>query len=45
MTYTQSTSNLINNLQSLYPYDITMDREKYNEWIQDLLYEDIISKL
>ena len=45
MTYDQLTSELIKNLQSQHPYDTSMDRDKYNEWIMDLLYEDITSKL
>ena len=36
---------IINKLKLEFPYDVRMDREKYNEWIQDLLYEEIINKL
>jgi hypothetical protein len=36
---------IINELKSEYPYDIRMCKEKYNEWIQDLLYEEITSHL
>ena len=45
MTYDQLTSELTKKLQSQFPYDIRMDRDKYNEWIMDLLYEDIAAKL
>ena len=45
MTYDQLTSELTKKLQSQFPYDIRMDRDKYNEWIMDLLYEDITAKL
>jgi len=36
---------IIDELKSEYPYVIRMCKEKYNEWIQDLLYEEITSKL
>jgi len=46
MYYNSIIKSIIHQLKTQYPYDIkTMDREKYNEWIQDLLYEDITSKL
>ena len=32
-------------LKTKYPYDVRMCKDKYNEWIQDLLYEEITSKL
>ena len=36
---------IINELKSQFPYDVRMCKEKYNEWIQDLLYEEITSQL
>ena len=36
---------IIDELKIQYPYDVRMCKEKYNEWIQDLLYEEITSKL
>ena len=37
---------LIKEIKELFPFDPTTDcREKYNEEIQDYLYEEIISKL
>ena len=40
-----SIEELISQIKVEYPYDITMCRDKYNETIQDYLYEEIISKL
>jgi len=40
-----SIDNLISQIKVEYPYDNTMCRDKYNETIQDYLYEEIISKL
>ena len=40
-----SIEELISQIKVEYPYDITMCRDKYNESIQDYLYEEIISKL
>ena len=45
MFYKSIIKSIIHQLKTKYPYDIRMNKEKYNEWIQDLLYEDIISKL
>ena len=39
------TTELIKHIQEVYPYDSTMCRDKYNETIQDYLYELIITKL
>ncbi len=40
-----SIENLISQIKVEYPYDITMCRDKYNETIQDYLYESITSNL
>ena len=45
MYYESIVKSIIHQLKTKYPYDITMSKEKYNEWIQDLLYEDITSQL
>jgi len=45
MYYKSIIKSIIHQLKTQYPYDITMSKEKYNEWIQDLLYEDITSQL
>jgi len=45
MYYNSIIKSIIHQLKTKYPYDIRMSREKYNEWIQDLLYEDITSQL
>lgn len=38
--------NLINQIKSKFPFDpLTDDREKYNEFIMDYLYEEIIINL
>tara|TARA_Y100001973_G_C4952206_1_gene210827 strand:- start:368 stop:499 length:132 start_codon:yes stop_codon:yes gene_type:complete len=38
--------NIIKNLENLFPFNKETDcKEKYNEIIQDYLYEEIISKL
>ena len=37
--------NMITQIRFQFPYDNTMCKEKYNETIQDYLYEEIISKL
>jgi hypothetical protein len=36
---------MIHQLKTKYPYDTTMSKEKYNEFIGDVLYEDITSQL
>ena len=40
-----SIENLISQIKVEYPYDNTMCRDKYNETIQDLLYDIIICEL
>ncbi len=40
-----NTTQIINQIKKDYHYDSSMCRDKYNETIQDLLYEIIISKL
>ena len=45
MYYKSIIKSIIHQLKTQYPYDIKMSKEKYNEWIQDLLYEDITSQL
>ena len=45
MYYKSIIKSIIHQLKNEFPYDITMSKEKYNEWIQDLLYEDITSQL
>jgi len=45
MYYESIIKSVIHQLKTKYPYDIRMSKEKYNEWIQDLLYEDITSQL
>jgi hypothetical protein len=47
MNYLLETSltEIIKQIKLEYPYDNTMCRNKYNESIQDYLYEEIISKL
>ena len=42
----QTMKNLINQIKSQFPFNPLTDcKEKYNEMIQDYLYEEIISKL
>ena len=36
---------IINQLKNEFPYSNDQCRDKYNEFIQDLLHEEIISKL
>ena len=36
---------IINQLKYEFPYSNDICREKYNEFIQDILHEEIISKL
>jgi len=38
-------SIIIDILKVQFPYDETMCKEKYNETVQDYLYEEIITKL
>jgi hypothetical protein len=47
MNYLLETSltEIIKQIKLEYPYDNTMCKDKYNETIQDYLYEEIISKL
>ncbi len=47
MNYILETSlrNIIEQIKIEYPYDNSMCRDKYNESIQDYLYEEIISNL
>jgi len=47
MNYILETSltNIIEQIKVEYPYNNTMCRNKYNETIQDYLYEEIISNL
>ena len=47
MNYILETSltNIIEQSKVEYPYNNTMCRNKYNETIQDYLYEEIISNL
>ena len=47
MNYLLETSltEIIKQIKLEYPYDDSMCREKYNETIQDYLYEEITSKL
>lgn len=40
-----SIEELISQIKIEYPYDNTMCRDKYNESIQDYLYESITSNL
>ena len=45
MYYKSIIKSIIHQLKNEYPYDIRMSKEKYNEFIQDVLYEDITSQL
>ena len=45
MYYNSIIKSLIHQLKNDSPYDITISKEKYNEFIQDVLYEDITSQL
>ena len=47
MNYLLETSltEIIKQIKLEYPYDNTMCRDKYNETIQDYLYQEIISNL
>ena len=47
MNYLLETSlnEIIKQIKLEFPYDKSMCRSKYNESIQDYLYEEIISKL
>ncbi len=40
-----NTIKLINQIRKQYPYNNLMCKDKYNEFIQDLLYDIIISRL
>ncbi len=40
-----NTITLINQIRKQYPYDNSMCKDKYIEFIQDLLYDIIISRL
>ena len=42
---TKTVKEIIKQIKLEYPYDNIMCRDKYNETIQDYLYEEIISKL
>ena len=45
MYYESIVKSMIHQLKNEYPYDISMSKEKYNEFIGDVLYEDITSQL
>ena len=45
MTNHLNNQDILTQIRILFPYDNTMCKEKYNETIQDYLYEEIISKL
>ncbi len=40
-----NTNQIINQIKKNYPFHSSMCRDKYNETIQDYLYEEILSKL
>ena len=45
MTNHLNNQDILTQIRILFPYDNTMCKEKYNETIQDYLYEEITSKL